>query len=59
VSVGEADAFAGESVEIGRRDFGFGVKAADVAVAEVVGEDVDDVGVRRVGGGGDCEWNRC
>src|SRR5437763_9244621 len=45
--VGEANAFAGQSIQIRRGDFRLGVEAAHVAVAEVVGQDKDNV---RTGG---------
>jgi len=51
MSIGEADAFAGEPVEVRRGDFGIGIEAADVAVAEIIGEDKDDVGAGGVRGG--------
>ena len=46
---GEAHAFCGEAVDVGRLDLLLAV-AAKVAVAEVVGHDEDDVGL---GGGAD------
>ena len=51
MGVGEDHAFARQAVEVRRADFGFRVEAAQVAVAEVVGEDEDDVGPR--GGSGE------
>ena len=50
MSIGEADAFAGETIEVGRGNFGLGVVAAEIAIAEIVGEDVNDVGAVGVGG---------
>ncbi len=51
----ETHALGGEAVEVGREDFGRAV-AAEVVVAEIVGDDVDDVG-RAIGaeGGSDRE----
>ena len=54
MGIGEAHAFSGEAVEVGRLDpAALFSKALDVAVAEVVSEDEDDVGqpVRR-------DWGR-
>ncbi len=47
MGVGEPHAFAGKSIDVGRFDLGLGVVAAQVAVAEVVGEDEEDVGFGR------------
>ena len=44
VSVGKTESFAGELVDVGCGDFGLVVVATEVAVAEVVGEDEEDVG---------------
>lgn len=44
VSVGKEEAFAGELVDVGGGDFGLVVVAMEVSVAEVVGEDEEDVG---------------
>ncbi len=44
VGVGKAEAFAGELVDVGCGDFGLVVVAAEVSVAEVVGEDEEDAG---------------
>ena len=44
VSVGKAKAFAGELVDVGCGDFRLVVVAAEVSIAEVVGEDEEDVG---------------
>ena len=44
VSVGKAKAFAGELVDVRCGDFGLVVVAAEVSVAEVVGEDEENVG---------------
>jgi len=49
MSVGEPHAFAGESIDVWSADLGFGVVAAKVAVAEVIGEDEKDVGFGRFG----------
>ena len=43
VGVGEADTAAGDAVDARRRD-AFGAIAGEVAVAEVVGHEQDDVG---------------
>ena len=43
MEIGEADSFGGELVDVGSCDFLCAV-AADVGVAEVIGEDEDDVG---------------
>ena len=45
VPVGEAHPLGGEPVEVRRRDLGVRVVAAHVTIAEVVGEDDDDVGL--------------
>src|SRR5262249_11776109 len=50
VGVGEGHALLGELVEVRRGDLAFGVEAADVAVSEIVGEHVDEVGVAGRGG---------
>jgi hypothetical protein len=50
MGVGEAEAFAGEAIDVGRLHAG-GAVAAQVAVAEVVGVEEDDVGFAGVGGG--------
>ena len=44
VSVGKAEAFAGELVNVGCGNLGLIVVAAEIAVAEVVGKDEEDVG---------------
>lgn len=44
VSVGKAEAFAGELVDVGCGNLGLIVVATEIAVAEVVGEDEEDVG---------------
>ena len=41
--IGEAQPFLGEPVDVRRLDVG-GAVAAHIAVADIVGEDVDDVG---------------
>ena len=51
VEMGEAHAFFGEGVEVGRADFA--AEAADIGVAEIVGEEDDDVRGRLVCGGGE------
>ena len=48
VGVGEADAFAGELIDVRRLDLGRAI-AAEIAVADVVGQDEDDVGRSRRG----------
>ncbi|MDB6065803.1 MAG: hypothetical protein JWR26_2011 [Pedosphaera sp.] len=48
VEAGEAQAFRGECVDVGRPDLGLAV-AAEVAVAEVIGEDEEDGGFARRG----------
>jgi hypothetical protein len=50
MGVSEARAGLGEPIEVGRRDFGLGVIAAYVAVAQVIDEDDDDVGTTKVRG---------
>lgn len=42
MSIGELDSLASEAVDVGGFDFGSSV-AAEVAVAEIVGENEDDV----------------
>jgi hypothetical protein len=55
MGVSEARAGLGEPIEVGRRDFRLRVIAAHIAVAQVVGEDDDDVGTTRVRGrDGEC-----
>ena len=50
VGVGERHALRGEAVEVGRLDFSAGrVERLHVAVSEIVGEDVDDVGSGALG----------
>src|SRR5207302_331400 len=49
VVLGEAQALGGELVEVGRPDLLLPV-AAELGVTEIVGEDVDDVGLLRVAG---------
>ena len=44
VGVGEAESFAGELVDVGCGNFGLVVVATEVSVAEVVGEEEEDVG---------------
>jgi hypothetical protein len=52
VGVGKREALRRETVEMGRLDFATrGIERLHVAVAEIVGEEVDDVGFRRRGGG--------
>ena len=46
VRVGEPDAFSGEAIQIRRGDFGLRVVGAHVAVTEIIGENVNDVGFR-------------
>ena len=61
VVVGELQALGGEAIEVGRAD-DFLTERAEVAVAEIVGEDEDDIGrARRRGGrgGGRREGERC
>ncbi len=48
MTVGKDHALLRDAVEVWRGDFALGVEAADVAVAEVVGEDEDDVGFLRI-----------
>lgn len=43
IATGEAEAFGGEAVDIGCKDVG-GAVAGDIAVAEVIGHDDDDIG---------------
>ena len=43
IEAGESHPFRGHPVEVGRADAGMAV-AAEIAIAEVVGEDDDDVG---------------
>ena len=45
VGVGEADALVGQAVYVGRRAFRLRIEAPRVAVAHVVGEEEDDVGL--------------
>ena len=44
MGVGEADALLREAVHLGGGDLALGVEGAHIAVAEVVAEDIDDVG---------------
>ena len=44
VSISKEEAFAGELVDVGGGDFGLVVVATEVSIAEVVGEDEEDVG---------------
>ena len=44
MGVGETHPAGGETVELGRGDLTLGVKAMHVAIAEIVGQDVDDIG---------------
>ena len=55
VGIGEAHALARQAVEVRRGDLRVTVVTAEVAVAEVIGEDVDDVRARRLGG---LRWHR-
>ena len=48
VGIGEPHAFAGESIDVWGFHLGFVVVATQVAVAEVVGEDEEDVGFGRL-----------
>ena len=50
MSIGETRALPCESIQMRRGNLRVGVVAAEVAVAEVIGEDVDDVGAHRLGG---------
>ena len=52
VGIGESHSFACQPVDVGRGDSGFCVVAADIAIAEIVGEDDHDV--RGGIGGVDC-----
>ena len=52
VRVREAETFPGQSVEVRRGDLRSRVVAADIAVAQVIGQDHDDVGPTRGGRGG-------
>ena len=45
MGIGEPHPLARETIEVGRGDFGPIVVAAHVAVAKVIGEDEDDVGL--------------
>lgn len=56
VMMGEFDPFAGKTVDIGSFDFFLSV-AAEFSVAEVIGEDEDDIRLLLLGGGegGGCE----
>src|SRR5687768_2467737 len=58
--VGESNALSCQAIAVRRRDPRFGVVAAQVAVAEVVGKNEDDVRAicRRVGGGDKCADQR-
>lgn len=49
MGVGEGDAMLGEAVEIGGGNAGGGVEGLDITVAEVIGEDEEDVGLLRSG----------
>ena len=52
VGVEEGDALGGELIDVGGGDFAAGgVEGVDIAVAEIVAEDVEDVGVGGGGGG--------
>ncbi|MHB1038193.1 MAG: hypothetical protein ACYC35_24035 [Pirellulales bacterium] len=48
MGVDEPHAVAGEAVEVWGWDLGLGVVAAQVAVAQVVGKNDDDVGAKRL-----------
>ncbi len=52
--IGESESLFGECVDVWCGYFGFGVVALDIAVAEVVGEDEEDVG--EFGGWGGESW---
>lgn len=57
--VGEGHALGGEAIDVGRWDFAIGVEGLDVAVAQVVRHDKNDVrgpGVLGPGVGGGGEW---
>src|SRR5438309_1111653 len=41
--IGETNSLARQAVEIRRRDFRLRIEAADIAIAEVIGENEDDV----------------
>jgi hypothetical protein len=42
MGIREPHPFACEPIHMGRRDFGFCVVAADIAVTQIIGEDEDD-----------------
>jgi hypothetical protein len=48
VGIGETHAFARELIDVRRRDFRAGMVARDIAVAEVIGKDEEDVGSIRL-----------
>ena len=50
MGVGERHALGGEPIDVGRGDGGGRIEGLDVAVAEVIGENEDDIG--RGGGSG-------
>jgi hypothetical protein len=49
MSVGEAHPFSGQLIDVGRRDLRFGIEATRIAIAHVIDEDEEYVGLRRVG----------
>ena len=51
VGVGEADAIFGEAIDVWGEDMG-GAVATKISVADIVGEDVEDIGERAWGLGG-------
>ena len=53
VGVGELHSPGRQAVDVGRGAFGVRVEAPRIAVAHVVGEEKDDVGLGGAGGGGD------
>jgi hypothetical protein len=46
VSVTESQTFAGEPIDVRRRNAAHAVVTTEIAVAEIVGQDEDDVGFR-------------
>ena len=45
--IGELHPRRGHGIDVRRLDFALGIQALDIAVAEVIGEDEDDVRLRR------------